>query len=205
MRAINPALEPAPILRALIAAVPDDRLRDLVLELALRDAPSGAPATPADSGADQARPAPRRLVRGAPRCPPGESRRRQPTHGETAAERSSRRRLANAVGAKRGRGAPRAKAAGNGHGNGKPATRQRRGRATEGVSAETFWNHARKLSPKEPWRAVVRELDISNGAAREALRNTALPSGVAAAAVARFLTLTTKDVRSGVGICRRAC
>ena len=31
---------------------------------------------------------------------------------------------------------------------------------SEGVSAETFWNRARKLSPKEPWRSVVREFDI---------------------------------------------
>jgi len=49
VRTINPALEPALILRALIAAVPDHRLRDLVVELALREAPSEAPtiSTPA--------------------------------------------------------------------------------------------------------------------------------------------------------------
>ena len=67
--------------------------------------------------------------------------------------------------------------AGNGHSNG------------ESVSAEAYWAHARKLSPREPWRAVVRELGNSDGAAREAQRTMVLPSGVVAAAIARFLAL----------------
>ena len=47
VRAIDISLDPAPVLRSLIAAIPDNRLRDVVLELALRGVPSEAPATPA--------------------------------------------------------------------------------------------------------------------------------------------------------------
>ena len=64
------------------------------------------------------------------------------------------------------------------------------------VDPTAFWNHARRLSPREPWRAITNELGVSNGAAREALRNTALPAGVATAALARFLTLTKKDIQA---------
>jgi hypothetical protein len=52
VRVINLALKPAPILRALIAAVPEDRLRDLVLELAL---PRRAVRTAADARGSGAR------------------------------------------------------------------------------------------------------------------------------------------------------
>jgi hypothetical protein len=52
-----------------------------------------------------------------------------------------------------------------------------------------LWKHAAKLEPKAPWRAVVRELGVPEGAAQNAHRDGALPPNISAAAAARFLTL----------------
>jgi hypothetical protein len=57
------------------------------------------------------------------------------------------------------------------------------------ISAEALWEHARKLEPRQPWRAVVRELGVRDGAAQFAHRNQAMPPNVSPAAAARFLTL----------------
>ena len=181
MSCVGIRIDPAPALRLLIAAVPGDRLRDLVLELLLHGAPAGASAILAPATTAATDPAPAKRPRGWPKGVPRGPRKAKAENGTAAVEDYSvvrRRRYAEKRAAERANG-------GNSRGNGHACD--------QSVSAEAFWNHARKLSPKEPWRSVVRELDISNGAAREALRNTALPSGVAAATVARFLTLTTKS------------
>ena len=57
------------------------------------------------------------------------------------------------------------------------------------VSAAALWEHARKLEPRQPWRAVARELGVSDGAAQLAHRNLAMPANISPAAAARFLTL----------------
>jgi hypothetical protein len=57
------------------------------------------------------------------------------------------------------------------------------------VSAGALWEHARKLEPRQPWRAVARELGVSDGAAQLAHRNLAMPANISPAAAARFLTL----------------
>jgi hypothetical protein len=57
------------------------------------------------------------------------------------------------------------------------------------VSASALWKHAAKLEPKAPWRAVARELGVSDGAAQTAHRNEVLPANISPAAAARFLTL----------------
>src|SRR3954469_2478375 len=69
-------------------------------------------------------------------------------------DKLARKREAARIYAATRRAAHRAAAArpDNGHGNGN-------GHDKGGeISAETFWAHARKLSPREPWRCVVREL-----------------------------------------------
>jgi hypothetical protein len=63
-------------------------------------------------------------------------------------------------------------------GNGRSAT----------VSPAALWQHATKLEPKQPWRAVARELGVSDGAAQLAHRNLAMPANISPAAAARFLT-----------------
>lgn len=183
VRAITPALDPAPALRLLIGAVPNDRLRDLMLELLLRGVPAGPSAILAPATATATDPAPAKRRSGWPKGVPRGPRKAKAENGAAAVEDYSavrRRRYAEKRAAERA-SSGHAKGSGNGSGQ-------------EGISGREFWDHARKLSPKEPWRSVVRELDISNGGAREALRTTTLPPGVAAAAVARFLTLATKDV-----------
>src|SRR5262249_9251070 len=82
---------------------------------------------------------------------------------------------------------------------GDPNRRGRKGRANEEkntpgggngrVSPEALWQHARKVEPKEPWRAVVRELGVGEINAQNAERNGTLPVNISPAAVARFLAL----------------
>ena len=84
------------------------------------------------------------------------------------------------------RAAKVAQKGGNGHSNGNG----------EGVSAEALWAHARRLSRREPWRAITREFGGSDADAREALRAMALPFGVATAALERFLALPITSATS---------
>jgi hypothetical protein len=157
----------ADTIRTLIAAVPDERLRELFLELAL-----AALAVPA---VEAPKPAPRngRRRRGRGKgLRRGKGKHKVDRHSRAYldalnAKRREKRRLAReaqeAAGTARRRGR---KPKGNGaqpHGNG----------AT--VSAEALWEQARKLEPRQPWRAVARELGISEGAAQVALRNLAVP------------------------------
>jgi hypothetical protein len=71
--------------------------------------------------------------------------------------------------------------------DGAPKRRDRGGNGR--VSPEALWRHARKLEPKEPWRAVVRELGVGEINAQNAERNGTLPVNISPAAVARFLAL----------------
>ena len=171
----------ADTIRTLIAAVPDDRLRELFLELAL-----AALAVPAVA---EPKPAPhngrRRLRRGKG------WRRGKGKHKSTAAAAPISTRSTpsdeSSVGsrAKHGRlparqtPRPPKKNKGkgvHGDGNGRSAT----------VSPEALWQHATKLEPKQPWRAVARELGVSDGAAQLAHRNLAMPANISPAAAARI-------------------
>jgi hypothetical protein len=55
------------------------------------------------------------------------------------------------------------------------------------VSPKALWEHAAKLEPKAPWRAIVRELGVAEAAAQAAQREGILPCTPRAAA--RFMTL----------------
>jgi len=178
---MRPTIAADATVRALIAAVPDNRLRELFLELAL--AALSVPAVEEPKPA--ARNGRRRRSRGKGwRHGKGKhkiDRRRRAYLDALNAKRREQRRLAReaekVAGTAKRRGR---KPKGNGaeaHGNG----------AT--VSAVALWEHARKLEPRQPWRAVARELGISEGAAQAALRNLAVPEDVSPAAAARFLTL----------------
>jgi hypothetical protein len=58
-----------------------------------------------------------------------------------------------------------------------------------GISAAALWKHAAKLEPKAPWRAVARELGVNDGVAQTAHRNGTLPANVSPVAAGRFLAL----------------
>jgi len=57
------------------------------------------------------------------------------------------------------------------------------------VSPEALWQHAAKLEPKAPWRAIVRELGVSEGNAQRAERDGIVPANVSTRATERFLAL----------------
>jgi hypothetical protein len=175
----NPAA--ADTIRTLIAAVPDDRLREIFLDLALAALAVPAVAEPKPAARNGRRRRGRgkgwRRGKGTHKI----DRRRRAYLDALNAKRREERRLAReaqeAAGTARRRGR---KPKGNGaqpHGNG----------AT--VSAEALWEHARKLEPRQPWRAVARELGVSDGAAQLAHRNLAMPADVSPVAAARFLAL----------------
>jgi hypothetical protein len=167
----NPA---ANTVRNLIDTIPDDRLRQLVVEISIAAlrclmADSDAPAAAAPA------------ANGSPRRRHLTTARRE---AHNAARREKRKRGAQARGAKRHK--PKAT------NEGKVSTSNGAGESTASngqVSATALWKHATKLEPKAPWRAVVRELGVSDGAAQNAHRNETLPANISPAAVARFLTL----------------
>ena len=146
--ALEPAL-PAPILRRLDRRSAPPPARSPARAGAARRAVRSA----GDTRARTARRPPSdppRLVQGPPpRLRKGKSdERRGGCRQARLQHRASRasRRGARREGGSEGHGR-------NGHSNGNG----------EGVSAEAFWAHARRLSPREPWRAVVRELGGSDG------------------------------------------
>jgi hypothetical protein len=165
----------ADTIRALISAIPDDRLRELFIELALRTLACPAAATPGRGRGRRGRRAGRTPLR-----------RSRAALDAINAKRREKRRLAAlqriaAGGTPKRRGRPKkSKSEGaHGNGNGRSAT----------VSPAALWQHATKLEPKQPWRAVARELGVSDGAAQLAHRNLAMPANISPAAAARFLTL----------------
>jgi hypothetical protein len=174
----------ADTIRTLIAAIPDDRLRELFVELAL-----AALAVPAVEDQKPARNGRRRLRRGKGwRRGKGThkiDRHRRAYLDTLNAKRREKRRLTReareAAGTAKRRGRPKkTKGEGaHGNGNGRSAT----------VSPAALWQHATKLEPKQPWRAVARELGVSDGAAQVAHRNLTMPVNISPAAAARFLTL----------------
>ena len=155
-------------IRNLVDTVSERRLRAFVVEIAasaLRCLTTGAqePKAAAPTSTDK--------------------KRRHWSPARRSAHNAKRReqRAASAAGSRRRRnkaGKP-SMPAGNGAGvNGASA-----------LSAAALWKHAAKLEPKAPWRAVVRELGVSDSAAQFAHRDQAMPPNVSPAAAARFLTL----------------
>jgi hypothetical protein len=162
----------ADTIRNLVNAIPEQRLRRFVVEIAasaLRCLMPGIPEL-------------------ATTIPPvsTDKTRRHWSQARRAAHNAKRRekRAAAAAGARRRR--RRSKAPGEANmpiGNGATAN------GVGAVSATALWKHAAKLEPKAPWRAVVRELGVNEGAAQAAHRNGTLPSNISPVAATRFLAL----------------
>jgi hypothetical protein len=57
------------------------------------------------------------------------------------------------------------------------------------VTSQALWDHATRLEPCAPWRAVARELGTHIDVARRAFHTTSLPYGVRPMMVERFLTV----------------
>jgi hypothetical protein len=172
-------------LRAVVNVLSDERLRTLVIQLAVEltthdDATAGAPELVLT--APRARRAYRRR---AGSRPPG--RRRGPGRPRkdpdlaTEAKLAARRQRNNAA-ARARRAAARAQRTGasNGSGtggNGSPET----------TPAQQLWQHAARLLPKRPWHAVATEFDLNDAMVLDAYRSKTLPPGLTPAAIERFL------------------
>jgi hypothetical protein len=199
-------------LHALVDALPDEALRPLLLEL-LRDVGMPAPTDPAEDPA----PSPRRAYRRRPGSrPPGRKRRggpgrpRKTDTDSVAAKIIARRRREE----RRGPGRPRkvetaatveAKLAARRIRNNelararraaaKPTTatdhsnRAGNGTPKPAITPAQLWEHAARISPKTPWRAVARELGTNEAQALDAYRAGSLPPGMTANAIERFFEL----------------
>jgi hypothetical protein len=172
---LQATVDPAPALRSLLAAIPDDRLREFTLEILL--ASLTAKALPAKALPTPTPAATAKRSRGWPR-----GRKRGPRKPADKAARlvAQRRRDAEKKRAARAsaRAARQAKPTGS-NGRGSP----------EITPAQTLWQHAENLQPKAPWRAIVREFGINEAVAQDAYRNHKLPPGITGDAVNRFLEL----------------
>jgi hypothetical protein len=161
------------VLQILVAALPDAALRPLLVELVLGGAMAAAPLA---SATETKTPAPARIRRGWPRGVPRGPRKQ-------AAVKRTRAQL-DQLNAKRkaARAAAKATVAKPNGGNGSSP-------AAEPTPAQTLWQHAEKLQPKAPWRAIVREFGINEAVAQDAHRTHKLPPGITGDAVTRFLEL----------------
>jgi hypothetical protein len=166
----QPSIDPAPALRSLIAAIPDDRLREFALEILLAGLTARTQVTKS--------PAIATLVAKRPRGWPRGPRKAADKAAKLVAQR---RRDAEKKREKRAAARAAAKAKGGNGGNGSSST--------EAASAKTLWHHAEKLQPKAPWRAIVREFGINEAVAQDAHRTHKLPPGITGDAVSRFLEL----------------
>jgi hypothetical protein len=182
-------------LATLIAAVPIERLRALVLELMLNGASAATLELPTPTP-----PAKRLYRRRSSSRPPGRRRGRTTIAAKSRRRRSRKsrpelevvdpkliaRRKSSREHMQRKRAAAKAaKAAAQGSpiGNGNAP-----GKAPE-ITAVTFWQHAETLTPTKPWRAVARELGTNEAQALDCYREGKLIPGLTAHAIERFLAL----------------
>ena len=152
--------------QTLIAAIPDQRLRALVTEIlaaVVRCLTAETAASAPDPVPDNGR---RRRSRDKARAHWSQAQRdahnaklreqRKLAAASRSQRRSHRPKIASENKTSAGDGT-----SGNGTGSGQ-------------VSAKALWKQAAKLEPKAPWRAVVRELGVPEGAAQNAHRDGAL-------------------------------
>jgi hypothetical protein len=180
------AVETSP-LHILLAAISDERLCAVIVELARNGASAGddelgqahlpgaaaAPPPPAPPA-----PAPRRRLG----WPKGRPRKPGPPEAVLAERRA---KYAAAARAKRAaaRAAKNAKA-GKSNGHGKPTNG-----AADATPAAALWRHAEQLRPRDPWVVVARELGVNPALSKDCYRSGELPPGMADSAVTRFVEL----------------
>jgi hypothetical protein len=186
----QPAVDPAPALRSLIGAIPDDRLRELVLEMLLASLTAKAPIAHAEGRKRPdappiaaAAPAKQRgWPLGKPRGPRKATEKATKTKVDEAEAKLAQQRQRDAAKKREKRAAAR-------------AVRQAKPNSSNGTeaavtkSAAKLWQHAERLEPKAPWRAIVREFGINEALAQDAYRAHTLPLGLTGNAVTHFLEL----------------
>jgi hypothetical protein len=61
------------------------------------------------------------------------------------------------------------------------------------VTPAMLWQHAERIQPTAPWKAVAREFGVKDIHAQAAYRNQSLPPHVGAMAITKFLTLPVSN------------
>jgi hypothetical protein len=161
----------------MVAAIPEQRLRELFVRLILDSLPPTPPppASPVTPERRRGRP---------PKAAAAANGRRRRTIRRGAAKKvidpklQERRRRYEVK--RRARRA--AKAAADVVSNGKSQD-------PPPVTSQALWDHVTRLEPCAPWRAVARELGTHIDVARRAFHTTSLPYGVRPMMVERFLTV----------------
>jgi hypothetical protein len=167
---------------AIVDALPDDRLRPLLVQLLRAGADVDVLAAPVGDPPPARRPR-RPYKRRTGSRPPGRKRGRPRKVMVADADQKRIARNQREAARQRAKRAA-AKAAAehhNGAGNGAPKP--------AAVTAKALWEHAARISPKTPWRAVARELGTNEAQALDAYRNGALIPGVTTDLIERFLEL----------------
>jgi hypothetical protein len=158
---------------AVLNAMPEDKLRTLILELLLaglspaRQAPHRKRGRPPKAVEEENAPLQRNTARRRRKGAVDEAKLAE-RRKRYAAKRKAKRQAAKAAAAKA--------AAANANGQ-------------DVISAEAFWRHAEKIEPKAPWKPVMREFGTNEGVAKHAFKSKGLPPHVGPVAVERFLAL----------------
>jgi hypothetical protein len=150
---------------SVLAALPEDRLRRLILELmfapfTMTRQHRRKPGRPRKAGEGNVVRLPRN----------GRRRRKAAVDQAKLAERRAR--------ATANRRAQR-HAAKAGNGNGQDAA----------ITPQAFWRHAEQIEPTRPWLAVVREFEVKEAVAQNCYRSQRLPPSIGPMAVEKFLAV----------------
>jgi hypothetical protein len=153
------------IIRVLVGAIAENRIRDLLIELLINC-----------------------LAPGSPRR--GRRPKEAPAVDLTERKRERARKYAAKKRAAAKEAARSAVSAATGKRCGRPRKNGSNGNGTESaVTAKAFWQHAEKLEPTRPWRAVIREFDVKEAIAQNCYRKLSLPPSIGPMAITKFLTL----------------
>jgi hypothetical protein len=169
--------------RAFFDSLPPERLRSLALKF-LADPFTNSQRQPRRPGRPrkdvEARSADEEKVVSLHQRKPGRRRRQKAV--DAAAKLAARRKRyeAKRAAARRAARATKAiKAAAPPAGNGQDVP----------VTPAMLWQHAERIEPTAPWKAVAREFGVKDIHAQAAYRNQSLPPHVGAMAITKFLTL----------------
>ena len=183
--------------RALINAVPENRLRGILTELVL-NGQSGLATSPASPTPTRRRRRRRRRRGGGPWGRPSKA-----TASNGAAAGEPKQRAARPAHNEKRRAKRHAAAAAKTAAPSTPiasTTPARRGRPAQEAAPPSangveinpieFWAHAQKIAPGHPWTAVARQLGCNAAQCQDAYRSMTLPPSINKIAAARFLTIS---------------
>jgi hypothetical protein len=175
----------AATVRALIAAIPEQCLRDLCLQLAINSLATPPATSPVEPGARRKggwpRGRPRRTMTKSRRRETGPAKNVDPKLAERRKRYEAKRAAARRAARHDAKAAEAAKVpqptTGNGNAEDTP------------ITADAFWQRCEQIEPKAPWRVPMREFDVKNAVAQQAFRARTLPPRIGAMAISRFLEL----------------